>query len=166
MDDELKSDPLMRAGRPHLVLNFDPRLDLKITLASESSQGGFVAPEYRFAIDCQLRHLSGSFSYSATDLCFEPESFARFSRELEHLQRGLSQRAALSNVGGMMVFVVEGNSRSLRAHLEVREYVAPSTAMLKATLDVDYDLFVNKLRVEVDRFTAELKRAHLREQDC
>jgi hypothetical protein len=156
MDHEVKSDPQMRAECTQLVLNFDPRLDLKITLTSESSQGGFVTPEYRFAIDCQLRHSSGSFSYSATDLCFEPESFARFSQELGQIQRGLSRRAALSNVGGMMTLALEGHSRSLRARLEIHEYIAPSAAVLSATLDVDYDLFVNKLRVEVDRFIAML----------
>jgi len=150
----------MAIENPELALHFDPRLDLRITLASIDTQGGFAAPEYRFAVDCRLRHPSGSFSYCAADLCFEPESFARFSQELEGLQRGLSQQAALSNPGGMMVFTVEGDSRALQAHLEIREYVAPSTAMLKAILDVDYDLFVNKLRAEVDRFIAELKRAN------
>jgi hypothetical protein len=160
MNDEIGSDPSMLIDPPELVLNFDPRLDLRIILTSINTQGGFAAPEYRFAIDCRLRHSRGSFSYNSADLCFEPESFTRFRQELEALRRGLSQRAALSNVGGMLVFVVEGNSRALRAHLEIKEYVAPATAMLTATLDVDYDLFVNKLGVEVDRYIAELKNVN------
>ena len=50
-----------------------------------------------------------------------------------------------------------GNSRELQAELAIREYIAPRLATLTATIDVDYDLFVNKLVGEVGRFVAELR---------
>jgi hypothetical protein len=58
----------------------------------------------------------------------------------------------------MMVLRLEGNSRGLRATLNIRESLAPQMATLNAILDVDFDLFVNKLRAEVDRFVEELRQ--------
>jgi hypothetical protein len=147
----------MLRNYPELVVNYDARLDLRIKLASVNRQGGFVATEYRFEVDCQLRHATGSFSYVAKDLCYEAESFERFSWELEQMRRGQNNNATLRSVGEMMVLRLEGDSRGLQAQLEIREYLAPTMARLSAALQVDYDLFVNKLQAEVERFAAELK---------
>jgi len=108
-------------------------------------------------MDCRLRHPTGSFRYSANDLYFDLESFERFSAELQGVQQSLRQEAALKDVGQMVVLRLEGNSRALQATLEVREYLAPSMATLRATFEVDYDLFVNKLLGEINRFIEELR---------
>ena len=142
--------------RPEVVINYSPMLDLRITLASVQGYGEVSRPEYRFEVDCCLRHATGCFTYSVSNLCFEPESFSRFSGELQSLQQGLRQEAALKNVGEMMVLRLAGDSRKLLATLDIRESLAPSTATLNATFEVDYDLFVNKLRGEIDRFVAEI----------
>jgi choline kinase len=144
--------------KPELVINYSPALDLRITFVYAQGYEEVSLPEYRFAVDCLLRHASGCFTYSVSDLCFDIKSFASFSTELQGLQQGLSQQASLKNVGEMMVLRLEGNSRGLRATLNIREYLAPQMATLNAILDVDYDLFVNKLRVEVDRFVEELRQ--------
>ncbi len=63
----------------------------------------------------------------------------------------------LKNVGEMVVLRLAGDSRKLLATFDIREYLAPSMATLTATFEVDYDLFVNKLRGEIDRFVEEIR---------
>ncbi len=132
-------------------------LDLRITLVRAQGYEGISLPEYFFEVDCRLPHPTGSFTYSFSHLCFEPRSFTTFSEELRGLQQGLRGEATLKNVGEMMVLSLKGNSRELLATLDIREYLPPSTWTLSATLEVDYDLFVNKLCREVDRFVAEIR---------
>ncbi len=110
---------------------------------------------------CRLRHPTGTCSYSANDLYFDLESFERFSEELQRLQQGLRQEAELKDVGQMVALRLAGDSRKLLATLDVREYLAPSMATLNATFEVDYDLFVNKLRREIDRFVEDIRQAEL-----
>jgi hypothetical protein len=144
--------------KPELRINYSPKLDLRIALASVQGYGGIASPEYRFQIDCLLRHPTGCFTYSVSNLCFEPESFVRFSGELRELQQGLGQAASLRSVGDMMVLRLEGNSRKFLATLDIREYLAPSMATLNATIEVDYDLFVNKLQAEIERFVEGIRQ--------
>ncbi len=143
--------------RPEVVINYSPKLDLRISLLAAQGYGRIAHPSYRFEMDCRLRHPTGSFSYSANDLYFDLESFERFSAELQGVQQSLRQEAALKDVGQMVVLRLEGNSRALQATLEVREYLAPSMATLNTTFEVDYDLFVNKLLGEINRFIEELR---------
>jgi hypothetical protein len=147
-----------RLDGPELVINYDPALDLRITCISALAYPGISLPEYFFEVDCCLRHPTGRFSYFGNKLCFDVQSFAQFAEQLREIQQGLRQEAALRNVGEMMVLRLEGTSRRLRAKVQIREYMAPSTAALSATLEVEYDLFVNKLREEIDRFVEELER--------
>jgi hypothetical protein len=144
--------------RPELVINSAPILDLRIALAFVQGYENVAPPEYRFEVECRLRHATGSFTYSVHDLCFDLKSFAKFSEELRAMQQGSRRNAALKNVGDMMVFRLEGNSHKLAATLDVRECLAPSMVSVHATLEVDYDLFVNKLRGEMDRFVEELRQ--------
>jgi hypothetical protein len=146
----------MTRNRPDLVINYAPQLDLRIAFASARNFGGLAPPEYRFEVECRLRHPSGSFTYSVTDLCFEPQAFAQFCEELHAMQRGLRRDAALKNVGEMMVLQLEGDTRKLVARLNIREYLAPSIAQLDASFDVDYDLFVNQLPGKIAGFVEEL----------
>jgi hypothetical protein len=58
----------------------------------------------------------------------------------------------------MTVFRLEGDFRKLKATLYTRESIAANIATMRATLAVDYDLFVNKLRGDVARFVEELRQ--------
>ena len=146
------------APRPQLIINYAPELDLRITFTHAQGYGGIASAEYRFEVDCRLRHARGSFTYSVSDLCFDLQSFSKFSKELQGMQQGLRQEAALKSVGKMMVLRLEGNSRALNATINIRESLAARLATLNATVDVDYDLFVNKLRGELDRFLEEVRQ--------
>src|SRR5579863_5629193 len=123
------------APRPQLIINYAPELGLRITFAHAQGYGGIASPEYRFEVDCRLRHSTGSFTYSVSDLCFDLQSFSKFSKELQGMQQGLRQEAALKSVGKMMVLRLEGNSRALNATINIRESLAARLAMLNATLD-------------------------------
>jgi len=57
-----------------------------------------------------------------------------------------------------MILHLEGNSRALRAKLDVRESIDARIASLASVFEVDYDRFVNKLHSEVDRFLEELRQ--------
>jgi len=142
---------------PQIVINYSPELDLRIRCVSACHYRDAGGEEYRFEVKCRLRHPSGSFEYSCADLCFDINSFARFEQELRNVQQGAGDQAALKNVGERFVLRLTGNSRELQAELAIREYIAPRLATLTATIDVDYDLFVNKLVGEVGRFVAELR---------
>jgi hypothetical protein len=146
------------APHPELIINYAPELDLRIIFAHAQRYEGNASPEYRFEVDCRLRHSTGRFTYSVSDLCFDLQSFSKFSKELEDMQQGLRQEAAVKSVGEMMVLRLEGNSRALNATINIRESLAARLATLNATVDVDYDLFVNKLRREVERFLEEVRQ--------
>ena len=114
--------------RPELVINYSPQLDLR-----------------------------GTFGYSAHNLYFGLDGFERFAEELQRLQQGLTQEAVLKDPGEMVVLRLERKNNTLLATFDIREYRPPSLAKLHVVLEVDYDLFVNKLKRELDRFLAELR---------
>lgn len=144
-------------GRVEVVINYSPKLDLRITLLEAQGHGDLARPDFRFEMECLLRHPSGSFRYSADNLYFDLESFERFSEELHGVQQGLREEAALKDMGEMVVLRLEGTSRAFQAKLDIREYLVPTIATLSATVEVEYDLFVNKLRGEIKRFVGELR---------
>lgn len=143
---------------PQLAINYAPKLDLRITCVHVQGYGTTALPEYRFDVDCRLRHATGSFTYSVSELCFDLQSFSRFCEELRGMQQGLRTEASLKSVGEMMILHLEGNSRALRAKLDVRESIDARIASLNAVIEVDYDLFVNKLHSEMQRFLEELRQ--------
>jgi hypothetical protein len=108
-------------------------------------------------MNCSWRHPSGTFGYSADNLYFGLDGFERFAEALQRLQQGLRQEAALKDPGEMVVLRPERKANSLLANVDIREHQPPSMAQLHVVLEVDYDLFVNKLKREVDRFLAELR---------
>ncbi len=144
--------------RPELILNYSPKLDLRITLAEAQGYGGAAVADHRFEVDCCVRHPTGTFRYTASDIYFDLKAFQRFSEQLERMQQGLTRQATLSDPGQMVVFQLEGDSLKLLATLNVREYLPPYVATLHGILEVDYDLFVNKLRRELERFLEELRQ--------
>jgi hypothetical protein len=142
--------------RPELIINYAPELDLRFTFAELLSYGGAASPDYRLEMDCCVRHSTGTFRYTATDIHFEPKAVQRFAEQLERMRRGLTRQAALSDPGEMVVFRLEGDSRKLLANVDVRQGLSSYLATLHVPLEVDYDLFVNKLHREVERFVEEL----------
>jgi len=106
-------------------------------------------------VKCRLRHPSGFFDYLVDHLCFEPNSFARFSEELCCVQQGTADRAALKNVGEMFVFQLD--RKGVEVDFERPRYIPPhGFTTMGMVLDVDYDLFVNKLLGEVGQFAKVL----------
>ena len=143
--------------RPELFINYSPELDLHITLSDIVDYGGAACPDYRFEVNCCWRYRRGSFEHHAANIYFGLEGFTRFQQELEAVQRGQRQEAALHDPGAMVVLRLERKSNKLLANFDVRQSSPPSKAELHVTLEVDYDLFVNKLKHEVERFIGELR---------
>jgi hypothetical protein len=143
-------------SRPELIVNYSI-LNLRIKLASVQCMANAAWIEHRFEVDCRLRHPTGSFTYSVSNLCFDLKSFERFTKELRDLQQGRRSDAALTNVGEMLSLRVGGNSRNFTATLNIREFLAPAVATLNAKIEIDYDLFVNRLPGEVERFVDEIR---------
>ena len=148
---------MSRLTLPQIVINYSPKLDLRITCVSalRYRQAGWV--EHRFEVKCRLRHPSGNSEYSVANLCFDADSFARFGQELRSIQRGTGNQAALNSVGEMLELCLTGDSRGLQAKLTIREISAAHMTTLTSTLEVDYDLFVNKLAGEIDSFVSDLR---------
>ena len=142
---------------PQITINYSPKLDLRIACVRAERYRPTGRIEYYFEVKCKLCHSSGKFEYSAAELCMDPDSFARFAKELHSVQQGGRKDAVLEGVTEMLELRLAGNPRKIQAELKIREYVSHHMATLTAVLDVDYDLFVNKLAQEVERFVAELR---------
>jgi hypothetical protein len=142
--------------RPELIINYAPELDLRFTFAELLSYGGAASPDYRFEMDCCFRHPRSTLRYNTSRIYFAPKAITGFQEQLGAMRQGLASEAALSDPGELVVFRLEGNSRKTVATLDVREYLPPSVATLHESIEVDYDLFVNKLHREVERFVEEL----------
>lgn len=143
--------------RPELFINYSPELDLRFTLAEIVDYGGAACPDYRFEVNCRWRHARGFFAYRAENIYFSLDAFPRFEQALHGIQQGQREEAALHDPGEMVVLQLERKLNKMSANFDVREGVPPSTAKLHVALEVDYDLFVNKLRCEVERFIGELR---------
>jgi hypothetical protein len=146
-----------RSDLPQITINYSPKLDLRIQCVRAERYRHVGHVEHRFEVKCRLRHPSGTFEYFVADLCFDLDSFSRFEEDLRGIQRGEGNRASLRNVGDMMVLSLAGSPRHFQAELKIREYMAPHITTLTSTLDVDYDLFVNKLATEMQRFASDLR---------
>lgn len=135
-----------------LHINYIPELEFRVSTdvpgAAQDSCGVHV----------RLRHSGGHFEY-VDNLCFTPEDFVRFAQGLSRLRQGIATCAALNDVGGMLVFELNRTGRRLDLSLNIREYLpCGGSGSLSANIpDVDYDLFVNKLLVETERFLEEFR---------
>lgn len=148
---------MARSDLPQITINYSPKLDLRIQCVSAERYRHVGSVEHRFQVQCKLRHPSGTFEYCVADLCFDVDSFMRFAEELRGIQQGAGDRAALRNVGDMLVLSVAGSPGHFQVELKIREYMAPHVTTLTAKLEVDYDLFVNKLAEEMARFAGDLR---------
>jgi len=81
--------------------------------------------------------------------------------QLKGIQQGTTRQAALSDPGEMVAFRLESNPPNLQVTLDIREHLPPSSFTLHESQQVDYDLFVNKLYGEVERFLDEMRRIEL-----
>jgi hypothetical protein len=142
---------------PQLSVNYASELDLSLTCVRVQAYE-VASPEYRFEVKCRIRHPTGHFEYFAQDLCFEPDSFARFAEELHSIQRGAAYSAALKSVGEMLVFQLDRKDTKLSLKLSIREHLPPGKlATLTMAIEGDYDLLVNKLGRDVEQFLAALR---------
>lgn len=142
---------------PQLSISCAPELDLSLTCVRAQAYE-VASPEYRFQVKCRIRHPTGHFEYFAKDLCFEPDSFARFAEELHSIQRGAADSAALKSVGEMLVLQLDRKDGKLSLKLSIREHLPPGKlASLTMAIEADYDLLVNKLGRDVEEFLADLR---------
>jgi hypothetical protein len=119
------------------------------------------SPSYRFQLNCDLRHGSRTLQYRDLRVFFELNAIQRFLRELKGIQQGTTLNAVLADPGEMVAFRLQSAPPKLMATLDIRECLPPSSFMLHEVHDADYDLFVNKLCAEVERFLDELQQVEL-----
>ena len=143
---------------PELIINYSPTLDLRIVLAEARSFGHVATPEFRFELNCHVRHAMRTLQYRDPRVFFDLNAIQRFLKQLKAMQQGTMRQAALTDPGDMVVFRLESNPPTLLATLDIREYLPPSSFTLHERQEVDYDLFVNKLAAEVDRFVDEIQQ--------
>jgi hypothetical protein len=146
----------MTLDRPKLYINYSRELDLRVHFVkAQRYHGGHM--EYFFEVKCRVRHPTGYFEYFVDHLCFQPRDFSDLANQLHAIHQGAADNATLKNVGEMFVFQLQRAQRKLRLTLDIREYVPPGIGNLNVALDVDYDLFVNKLLEEVRSFSSDLE---------
>jgi len=148
-------EPLLH---PELIINYAPTLDLRIVLAEARSFGNVSTPEYRFELNCHVRHAMRTLQYRDPRVFLDLNAIQRFLKQLKGMQQGTMRQASLTDPGDMVVFRLESNPPTLLATLDIREYLPPSSFTLHERQEVDYDLFVNKLGAEVERFVDEIRR--------
>jgi hypothetical protein len=157
----MRLDMASNLDRPSLVIAYSQNFSLEITCtrAQEYTRVGLPGvKEYFFATHAKIRHPTGYFEYRASDVCFDIAGMERFLQSLTEVRGGRSARAKLSEVGEMVVLDLELKGRRLHCSIDVRESQAgEELTTLHAGFDVDYDLFVNKLREQVIDFIESLK---------
>ena len=85
---------------PQIIINDSPQMDLRIKCVRAQRVYGSLV-DHRFEVKCTIRHPSGHFEYTASDLWLDIESFSRFVEELLGAQQGTHTGATLKNVGEM-----------------------------------------------------------------
>jgi hypothetical protein len=146
---------------PRLCINYAPELDLSLTCARLERYGGLASADYFFQVNCRLRHPTGYFEYFANDLYFDLDSFARFAKQLRSMRQGTANSAALENPGQMFELRLDKKDRKLQLTICVRESIPlGKLASLSGVIDVDYDLFINKLGHVLEGFGDELREAN------
>ncbi len=143
---------------PELVINYAPTLDLRIVLAEARSFGNVSAPEYRFELNCHVRHAMRTLKYRDPRVFFDLSAMQTFLKQLKGMQQGTMRQASLTDPGDMVVFRIENNPPMLHATLDIREFLPPSSFTLHERQEVDYDLFVNRLGADVERFLDDIRQ--------
>lgn len=152
------------SDNPNLRVDYSPELQLSISCSEV--EGHTAGIECRCDVTCRVLHPGGHFEYVSGGLLFDiegSESFASFLEELRQVQRGEASCAVLKNVGEEFVLTLETADRILRrVHMNVaaREYVADiqDFATAQFHVELDYDLYVNKLLEAVVAFVRDLRR--------
>jgi hypothetical protein len=154
---------MSRLDWPKLQIDFCPDLDFRlICITAQRYTVGFS--EYFFEVKCRIRHPSGYFEYFVDHLCFEPDNFSNFADGLHSIQQGVGNHAVLRNVGEMLVLQLELSGRKLTLKVKIKEYMPPEGSVdMSLSIDVDYDLFINKLVLPVESFVKDLRSLKLEE---
>jgi hypothetical protein len=142
-----------------LSINYSPDLDLQLSLASANryQMESNHHIEYLFEVKCRLRHPTGYFDYSVDLLAFSFGQIKEFAEGLREIHEGTVDSAKLESVGEMFVLQLTRTGRSLRLALSIREFIPPDgSASLNSAIGVDYDLFVNKLREDLNNLLRSL----------
>ena len=146
----------MHPNSPEMVLNYSPDLDFRIKFMGTGS-----FDECFFQVRCRLRHSAGHLEYVTDNLCFDLKGFQTFENGLLSVRDGQASEAVLSNVGEMLVFRLFQEKRLLLLSLSIRQSVSARLATLNFTVNVDYDLFINKLIAVLTQFMADLRKIEI-----
>lgn len=147
----------MSLDTPRLIINCSSDFELQFRSAPLERS---PAADHPLAVTCILRHPTGRFEYDVHHLYFAEADLTKFAAELRGVQQGASAEATLRNSGEMFMFRLERKGRTLRATLNIREYIPrDGSASLSFASEVDYDLFVNKLPEAVEHFVRDLREA-------
>ncbi|HYA28019.1 MAG TPA: hypothetical protein VEI95_04325 [Acidobacteriota bacterium] len=118
--------------------------------------------QHYFDFTCRARHSKGEFAYTGRDICFDPQAFRDFAKQLDAIRNGKAQRAGFHDVGEMLRFSIEIHGRETAASVRIREYQPNGQeTLLSASFRVDYDLFVNALYAKILVFSEALEGAEL-----
>lgn len=141
---------------PSLIIRYSSDFSLSIRLLNVRVYE-VVSPDYRFEFACRIRHPTGEFAYTATDIFFALEVFRDFVQELDAIRRGKSDHAQFHDHGQMIEFSLNVRDGKARASLRIREYQAGAEeTLLAAGFPVEYDSFVNALYERTAQFVEEL----------
>ena len=145
-------------GQLELRISYSPLFSLRFALNKVERIVSAGSTSWKFAVRCLIRHSKGQFTYEATDLFIPADSFEAFEAELREIGNGQSQQAILADEGRMFSFALNLNRRRLQSAINIREYQAgDELTTLSAGFEVEYDLFVNKLRDDIAEFNAAVR---------
>jgi hypothetical protein len=103
-------------------------------------------PSFRAEVSCVISHPTGSFSYNASDVWFDKESYDRFLSSLKAMRDGTGESAKLECCSGYFFFEVKKFELiKMRCNISIKEYQPfNEDTILKASFILDYD-FLNVL---------------------
>ena len=92
-------------GKLHTRLVLDGER-IEIVYQPVAIERGPGPPLATFKVQCNVRHYTGSLTYTADDLTMMPLAFAEFANDLQHVLDGGVQEAKVASVGGELVLPV------------------------------------------------------------
>jgi hypothetical protein len=111
-------------GKLHTRLVLDGER-IEIVYQPVAIERGPGPPLATFKVQCNVRHYTGSLTYTADDLTMMPLAFAEFANDLQHVLDGGVQEATLASVGGELVVMVKRFDNCIQMILAVTEWQGP-----------------------------------------
>jgi hypothetical protein len=93
-----------------------------------------------FHVTCLIPHSKGRFTYEGRDICFEPDAFERFGRQLEAMRARKAARAELAEPGRMLTLELTVEGRRTKCVRIQEAQAGNDMTVLSAGFEVDYDL--------------------------